>query len=289
MLIFLACSAFAEPINRNGRNAGTNDYFLYTRRNRATAQTLVIDNVNSITTSNFDAKCSTIVAIHGWVDDSHSEFNQAIKNAYLEKNDVNIIMVDWSPLSQGSYTAAVSGVPKVGRDLGQFISFLTTTTGASLDNVHLIGFSLGAHVAGNAGRALGGKVARITGLDPAGPLWAGNSNCLKASDAVYVEVIHSDGSLVGLGIPYAVGDVDFFPNGGTGQPGCSDMFCNHNRAWELFAATVTFNNLVANQCANMIQVATNSCRGQQLHMGNDQLNKRGSGLYRVNTKAKYPF
>lgn len=61
------------------------------------------------------------------------------------------------------YVTAVRGVPAVGRGLGEFLAFVNRVTGAPLTNMHLVGFSLGAHLVGNAGRELGGRVARVTG------------------------------------------------------------------------------------------------------------------------------
>lgn len=71
--------------------------------------------------------------------------------------------MDWSALASSGYTTASNGVPAVGRGLGQFLGFLNTITGAAYNETHLVGFSLGAHVVGNAGRELGGRIARITG------------------------------------------------------------------------------------------------------------------------------
>lgn len=42
---------------------------------------------------------------------------------------------------------------------------------------------------------------------------------LTANDAEFVDVIHTDGGLLGFPIP--LGHADFYPNGGRGlQPGC---------------------------------------------------------------------
>jgi hypothetical protein len=41
-------------------------------------------------------------------------------------------------------------------------------TSFSLNDIHIVGFSLGAQVAGKAGETLNSQLGRITGLDPAG-------------------------------------------------------------------------------------------------------------------------
>ena len=60
----------------------------------------------------------------------------------------------------------------------------------------------------------------LTGLDPAGPSFTGESSNfrLDASDASYVDVMHTNAG--SLGTNQASGDIDFYPNGGTTQPGC---------------------------------------------------------------------
>ncbi|GFT78306.1 lipase domain-containing protein, partial [Nephila pilipes] len=69
-----------------------------------------------------------------------------------------------------------------------------------LQELHLIGFSLGAHLAGFAGKAiktkLKGLIGRITALDPAGPnyYYADATQRLDATDASFVDVIHTDGA-----------------------------------------------------------------------------------------------
>lgn len=91
--------------------------------------------------------------------------------------------------------------------------------------MHIIGLSLGAHVAGFAGkkvkRKFGSPVSWITGLDPAGPYYQKvfKSKRLSNDDAQVVEVIHTDAGFYGF--PRSLGTIDFYPNGGALiQPFC---------------------------------------------------------------------
>lgn len=99
----------------------------------------------------------------------------------------------------------------------------------NLTTIHLIGHSLGAHVAGNVGRTAknltGIPVGRLTGLDPAGPLFnfVLDDVRLRKTDAELVDVIHTDALF--LGTFRDLGNVHFLPNGGTPpQPGCEEKF-----------------------------------------------------------------
>lgn len=137
-----------------------------------------------------------------------------------------------------------------------------------LRNVHIIGHSLGSHLAGYAGYHLqqdfGLKLGRITGLDPAAPLFSETEPIVRLdrSDAEFVDAIHTDANPFmkgGLGIYQRVGHVDFYPNGGSDNPGCdvrlqdymrsrkSSVFlsmqeflsCNHIRSYQYFTESIS--------------------------------------------------
>lgn len=79
-----------------------------------------------------------------------------------------------------------------------------------LNKIHLMGHSLGAHIAGAAGRQFqeetGKSLPRITGFDPAKPCFnEGESlQVLGRGDAEFVDIIHSDAG--GLGKSEPIGD-----------------------------------------------------------------------------------
>ena len=83
--------------------------------------------------------------------------------AYLNVSDINIIVVDWGTAANVNYILASYNVAMVGRVLTEFLNFLISE-GVSMDDVHLIGHSLGAHVVGIAGAYVKrGPIDTITG------------------------------------------------------------------------------------------------------------------------------
>lgn len=112
----------------------------------------------------------------------------------------------------------------LGKTVAEFIRDLTLHHQVRIKNILLVGHSLGGHVTGFVGKYLynmtGEKLPRIIALDPAGPLFARKpaDERLNSTDAEIVEVIHTDGGM--LGFKDVIGTIDFFPNGGRNQPGC---------------------------------------------------------------------
>lgn len=152
---------------------------------------------------------------------------------YGLQEDANVVVVDWEGGAEKGYTVAVANTELVGRQLS-LILMDAIKLGTSTKNIHLIGFSLGAHVAGCASEMLKKKnllIERITGLDPASPFFKNHlirqrTKKLDISDAHFVDIIHTDGSATltdGFGLLKPMGHVDFFPNGGREQPGCNDV------------------------------------------------------------------
>ncbi|CAK1544562.1 unnamed protein product [Leptosia nina] len=285
--VFVDVSSPVDSNTLNAKNGANNAYWLFTRRNRDNPQLLVHGDANSISNSFYNPNLPLKVLVHGWTGGLHSRMVPKIKGAFLDVADVNVILVDWNALAGENYITASFGVPSVGQYLGRFLTWLINTRGGNWNTMHLVGYSLGAHVVGFAGRQEGGRARRVTGLDPAGIMWNGNSDALNRYAGQYVEVIHTNTNL--MGIKDANAHTDFYPNGGGFQPGCDTDKCSHSRAWDLYTSSIYTNHFVGRQCANLNQAFNNQCTGNRLSMGNGILNKNGNGIYGLLTGNSWPY
>lgn len=106
-----------------------------------------------------------------------------------------MIVVDWEAgAALPNYVQAAANTQLVGKQIANLIKVINQNLNFEPKDYHLIGFSLGAHIAGFAGSEIK-NISRITGLDPASPLFEGYTirARLDPSDAIFVDVIHSNG------------------------------------------------------------------------------------------------
>uniref|UniRef100_A0A8C5WI63 Triacylglycerol lipase n=1 Tax=Leptobrachium leishanense TaxID=445787 RepID=A0A8C5WI63_9ANUR len=240
-------------------------FLLHTRENPVDFQVLDAFNESSISASNFKASRKSRFIIHGFINSGEGSWLTDMCTAILTVEDVNCFCVDWRKGAFTLYTQAANNVRVVGAVIAYFIDTLVNTAGYSPSDVYLIGHSLGAQAAGEAGKRRPG-VSRITGLSPAGPYFQGTPPevRLDPTDADFVDVIHTDTSSLiahlgfkGFGTSQLLGNLDFFPNGGKTMPGCEfhipflfhpdDLWhdgenfiaCDHLRSYKYFTESIT--------------------------------------------------
>lgn len=198
------------------------EFLLYTRGQRNNPVRL-----NSRYFSYIDSRKPVIVLIHGWISGSFGYGFPKLIEAYLQRYDANIIMVDWSEYAWKFYPVSVCLLPKVAHIVGNFLCSLSRQQRIRLSSMHLVGHSLGGQMSGLIGQHTqeycGVSIGRITALDPAGPLFQGRDQDerLDKSDALFVDVMHTN--QLELGYYGDCGDADFYVNCGILQPGCEDI------------------------------------------------------------------
>ncbi|XP_057178568.1 lipase member H isoform X2 [Triplophysa rosa] len=144
---------------------GTNLYvrlLLYTRANLDCGHKL--PHHNFTLEALFDVTRPTTFVIHGYRPTGASPvWINHIVQLLAAQEDMNILVVDWNRGAANlNYFTAVANTRRTAANITGFIESMEKE-GTSLDSIHLIGVSLGAHVAGFIGAMLGGRVGRITG------------------------------------------------------------------------------------------------------------------------------
>ncbi|XP_028824600.1 endothelial lipase-like isoform X2 [Denticeps clupeoides] len=267
----------------------------------------------------FNASAKTILIIHGWSMSGMFEkwMHKLVAAVRRRETEANVLVVDWLNLSQQLYPTAVNHTRLVGHRIASLLNWLQDEEQLVLGNVHLIGYSLGAHVAGYAGTFVKGRLGRITGLDPAGPMFEGveSHRRLSPDDAAFVDVLHTytrEALGVSIGIQQPIGDIDIYPNGGDVQPGCSlgDMLttaaagnlvdvmkCEHERAVHLFVDSLINkdHSSFAYQCSGPDRFKKGICLSCRKNRCNNMgynaktMRKRRNSKMYLKTRADTPF
>ncbi|XP_052130708.1 pancreatic triacylglycerol lipase-like isoform X4 [Frankliniella occidentalis] len=172
----------------------------------------------------FDAdKNATVFFVPGYTVKPTAEGVRLAIKAFTTKHEsFNFLLLDWTLYSGRPYVAAAMNMGQVAELLAAWLERLRAG-GLAAARMWLVGQSLGAHLAGKAAAAMAVRPARVTGLDPARPLfWFGSPlTRLDRRQATFVDVIHTDGSWRGIGVRANIGHQDFWPNyGAERQPGC---------------------------------------------------------------------
>jgi pancreatic triacylglycerol lipase len=285
-------------------------FLLYTKNNAAQADILPHDATEL---GHFVADKPTVIVIHGWLGNGE-EMARKFKTELWQKGDYNVISVDWESLAtMDNLFQAGENAISVGAYAGQFVANLIAMSGAKHNNIHVMGFSFGAHAAGHLGRTVrditGKKLRRVTAMDPAAPYFEANPAHLRLNkeDAEFVDVFHTNSDTLfngGTSFFDALGHVDFYPNGGRHQPGCTDWGiiggdlidlmkggCSHSRSHEYMVESI--NAVVpfkAAHCDTYDNFKSGNCGGNEVqNMGFEDHDSITHGTYFLDVNEDAPF
>lgn len=181
--------------------------------------------VDYLVRSGFNLSQQTVMYTHGWMESGQSDWLLRVREQYsilfqYKTPTFNLLIFDWSEVAAKKYGRAARKSPNLGDILSRFFDTLNTRHNYHMSNLHLVGFSMSAHIVGTAGRLLtrmGKKVRQITAIDPAGPCFFNGrkfamKNSLTSDVADLVVALHYN-----YGTVRPIGGVDIYVNGGTEQ------------------------------------------------------------------------
>ncbi|XP_011494874.1 PREDICTED: lipase member I-like [Ceratosolen solmsi marchali] len=285
----------------------------------------------------FDPKRKTIVITHGLaISNEHINELEDLRDALLKWDDVNVVSMDWYKGCSNAllYFQAVVNTKYAAYTLKDVLSYTIKLWKEEnkfnddwVPQLHLVGFSLGAHVVGQTAELLKIEdnllVNRITGLDPAGPCFNPTNFKLRLSsnNAHFVDVIHTDGALSqneAFGLYDPIGHADFYVNGGRKQPGCGFLasqksvpsllkllvhamengICSHRRGFKIFLESVI--QAISKNCKFSaypwilrspfrIHIKKNDKNWPEMGINADLYNYKVSSTFYVPTTSKSPF
>ncbi|XP_043327774.1 hepatic triacylglycerol lipase isoform X2 [Cervus elaphus] len=274
-----------ESFGRRSRAAETNETlketrtrFLLFRGETDKGCQIRLTHSDTLQQCGFNSSLPLVMIVHGWLvdgilEDWVWEMVAALKSHLAQP--VNVGLAEWVTLAHNHYTTAVRNTRLVGQEIAALLQWLQESVQFSPSHVHLIGYSLGAHVSGFAGSYMSRKhkIGRITGLDAAGPLFekASLSDRLSPDDASFVDAIHTftwEHMGLSVGIKQPIAHYDFYPNGGSYQPGCHFLelykhFAKHGLNVYHYQFKIRFINQTENSVEPTFTVSFLGTRGER--------------------------
>ncbi|KAL6264029.1 hypothetical protein P5V15_004111 [Pogonomyrmex californicus] len=231
---------------------------------------------------------SITVLAHGYLGGRNTLPTPYVISAYCSRNTSAIILLDWSRLARGDMLMVSNRIPEIGRIVASSFDILKRR-GYELENWHLIGHSMGAHIVGCVGTYTYFNFSHITGLDPAELFFYSDlyDGCqINSNVAQFTEVFYTDSG--GYGTMKEVGTVNIYANTGSApQPACCHSQygingCSHIKAAEWYADAVrNETKYLATRCANCFAFMNYAgyCRENERIYFGPRVNKTASGTY----------
>ncbi|XP_011199756.2 vitellogenin-1 [Bactrocera dorsalis] len=242
--------------------------------------------------SDFHPSRKVVIMVSGWTQTvNHSDTIDKMATVFNCRGDVNFLALDMDQYLNTFYTWAVQNTDSIALGLAQGLTMLKEVI--PIENIQLIGHSLGAHIVGQAGRFFtektGEKLPYITGLDPA-------KTCLSAEqrigrdDAHKVEILHTNPGVLGIAEP--LGHIDLYasylrPHAN----GCWNSVCSHTRAVDYYVEFLYPGNksgFLAKRCASWEHLRAEQCTGKNYAMGNIDYWAEGE-IYALDLNPQSPF
>ncbi|KAB1277824.1 Hepatic triacylglycerol lipase [Camelus dromedarius] len=302
-------SYIPEPFGRGSQAVETNEtsqetetrFLLFKDKTDKGCQ-IRLNHPDTLQQCAFNSSLPLVMIIHGWSVDGLLEtwtWQMAAALKSQQAQPVNVGMADWMTLAYHQYTVAVRNARLVGQEIAALLKWLEIMP--SLCSIF--------------------STMNYCGLDAAGPLFenASPNDRLSPDDANFVDAIHTftqEHLGLSVGIKQPIAHYDFYPNGGSFQPGCDFLGlykriamhglnaitkavkCAHERSVHLFIDSLLHAGMqsTAYQCRDMASFSQGLCLSCQegrcnslgYHARRGRQSRRSKSLFLV-TRAQSPF
>ncbi|KAH8248054.1 hypothetical protein KR038_012015, partial [Drosophila bunnanda] len=274
--------------------------FLLRSGNDCRNTSIRLDQVEDLfKTPGFNPDQPSVLFITGWRTSINRSNSGPVAKAYACRNDTNILILDAANFVDTLYSWSALNTEAIGAYVARALLRLNATY--VTEQLHIVGHSLGAQIAGSTGRTYrelskGKILKRLTGLDPANPCFYDGNDLegLRSGDARFVDIIHSNPGM--LGSSKRAGDSDFFVQGRipfkNGCAGLEAITCSHQRAVDYYAESVypsNERNFLGRRCGRYAELLIGRyCQDTGTVMGY-AARPTELGLYYVGVNGQEPY